>query len=43
MYRGDVRPVMVECEITKGIGIHIVGIPDSAVVGYFDMANFKLQ
>ena len=31
MYRGDVRPVMVECKITKGIGIHLVGIPDASV------------
>lgn len=31
MFRGEVLPVMVECEITKGIGIHLVGIPDAAV------------
>ena len=31
MYLGEVLPVMVECEITKGIGIHLVGIPDAAV------------
>lgn len=31
MYRGECRPVLVECEISKGIGIRLVGLPDSSV------------
>lgn len=31
MYRGLCLPAKVECEITKGIGIHVLGIPDERV------------
>ena len=31
MYRGEVRFVKVHCEISEGIGIHMLGIPEDAV------------
>jgi len=30
-YRGDIIPCVVEVEIKDGIGIHVVGLPDSTV------------
>ncbi len=30
-FRGDIIPCVVETEVTKGIGIHLVGMPDAAV------------
>lgn len=31
MYRGEVRFVKVHCEISEGVGIHMLGIPEDAV------------
>ena len=30
-FRGSTRKAWVECEITPGIGIHVIGMPDTAV------------
>lgn len=30
-FRGDIIPVTVETTVEKGIGIHVIGIPDAAV------------